>query len=709
MKRNRSNLIRWCAALGVILVAGLVSLAADDEKNPFRPWDKAYYLSAKEAQFIRPGLVFELSNPVAAADGTLTVDIKYTDPKGAPLDRLGIETPGAVSTSFVIARIPRGETKYLSYITRTDGPSPTSGKTATQATGENNGTYVQKAPGVYTYTFRNRLPSGYDRTVTHTIHAYGNRNLTEFDLGVQLADTVVHFVPDGSSRPAPRDIVAQEACNRCHGSLSAHGTTGRQSVAGCITCHNPQTTDAGTGNNADFAVMVHKIHMGRDLPSVKAGTPYKWEANGNRIVDFSNIGFPTGPSEAVGTRACEVCHYDSSKPAAAGQEQRLSHVTRPSRDACGSCHDNVNFATGANHANVIQLNDTQCSRCHQVEGDLEFDVSIKGAHTIARSNGLPGGWFTKDLPGLRFAIASVRDTTPGSRPTVVFSVRDGRGATIPLAQVTRLAINLIERRGSDNARFWSEDPRATATCSTDGGACTYRFTQAIPAEATGTWTVEMEGYRNWTLLPGTTQARTVRDSGRNAVLEFAVTGALAKRRVAADYLKCNNCHLSLQFHGDNRNELSACVSCHNPTQTDAARRTQAQLPAEAINFKEMIHRIHLGEGNQRDYTIYGFGGNPSNFNKVALPGGEAQLSQCITCHVPGEFNLPTETDLLNTTDPRNPYFTSVPPQTGACLSCHQSKFAAAHAAVNTSDRFGEACLACHGVNSTYSPARVHAR
>ncbi len=709
MKRNRSNLIRWCAALGVILVAGLVSLAADDEKNPFRPWDKAYYLSAREAQFIRPGLAFELSNPSAAVDGALTVDVKITDPRGAPLDRLGIETPGPVSLNFVIARIPKGETKYLSYITRVDGPSPTSGKTATQATGESNGTFVQKSPGLYTYTFRNRLPSGYDRSVTHTIHAYGNRNLTEFDLGTQTADTVVHFVPDGSSPAAPRQIVAQEACNKCHGSLSAHGTTGRQSVAGCITCHNPQTTDAGTGNSADMTVMIHKIHMGRDLPSVQAGTPYKWEAVRNTIVDFSFIGFPAGPSAAVGTRACEMCHYDSSKPAAAGQEQRLSHVTRPSRDACGSCHDNVNFATGANHANIIQLNDSNCSRCHIVEGDLEFDVSIRGAHTIARSNPAPGGWFTRGLPQTKFAISEVRDTTPGSRPTVVFSVRDGRGASIPLAQVNRLALNLIERKGGDFARFWSEDPRARATCTNDGSACTYQFTQAIPADATGTWAVEIEGYRNWTLLAGTTQQRVVRDSGKDVTVEFAVTGPLAKRRVAAEFAKCNNCHLSLQFHGDNRNELSACVTCHNPTQTDAARRTQAQLPAEAINLKEMIHRIHLGEGNQRDYTIYGFGGNPTNFNKIAMPQGETQLAKCETCHVTGEFNLPLETDLANTTDPRNPYFTSVPPQTGACLSCHQSKFAAAHAAVNTSDRFGEACLACHGVNSTYSPARVHAR
>ena len=40
---------------------------------------------------------------------------------------------------------------------------------------------------------------------------------------------------------------------------------------------------------------------------------------------------------------CEACHTGNAKNVA-------NWKTVPSRAACGSCHDNVNFATGANHS-----------------------------------------------------------------------------------------------------------------------------------------------------------------------------------------------------------------------------------------------------------------------------------------------------------------------------------------------------------------------
>ena len=42
--------------------------------------------------------------------------------------------------------------------------------------------------------------------------------------------------------------------------------------------------------------------------------------------------------------------------------------TNPTREACGSCHDTVNFATGANHAGGPAASDQNCAICHGPSG-----------------------------------------------------------------------------------------------------------------------------------------------------------------------------------------------------------------------------------------------------------------------------------------------------------------------------------------------------
>jgi OmcA/MtrC family decaheme c-type cytochrome len=81
-------------------------------------------------------------------------------------------------------------------------------------------------------------------------------------------------------------------------------------VAGCITCHTPQTTDPDTGNTVDMATMIHKIHKGKDLPSVQAGTPYRIIGNQQAVHDYSHIGFSAYPD----TRNCVACHEQGKAP-----------------------------------------------------------------------------------------------------------------------------------------------------------------------------------------------------------------------------------------------------------------------------------------------------------------------------------------------------------------------------------------------------------
>jgi len=128
--------LSYSIVVALAVIAGAAVLSSAPKKTVLTPRDKAYYADQNTINFVRPGLIMKVLAANIAADGTLSVDYKLTDTKGLGLDRLGITTPGSVSISFLVAYIPKGETQYVSYITRqrtsTDGKN-----TVTQATGEN--------------------------------------------------------------------------------------------------------------------------------------------------------------------------------------------------------------------------------------------------------------------------------------------------------------------------------------------------------------------------------------------------------------------------------------------------------------------------------------------------------------------------------------------------------------------------------------------
>ena len=97
--------------------------------------------------------------------------------------------------------------------------------------------------------------------------------------------------------------------------------------------------------------------------------------------------------------------------------QAIVWYTNPSRDACGSCHDDVNWVTGANHPAGPQADDKVCASCHQPDSGVEFDASIKGAHTVWEKS--------KQLKGLSATVVSVTNMAPGKNPTAVFKITNG--------------------------------------------------------------------------------------------------------------------------------------------------------------------------------------------------------------------------------------------------------------------------------------------
>ena len=166
---------------------------------------------------------------------------------------------------------------------------------------------------------------------------------------------------------------------------------------------------------------------------------------------------------------------------------------------------------------------------------------------------------------------------------------------------------------------------------------------------------------------------------------------------------CNRCHDMLALHGGQRLNVQECIICHRPNNDDgrAARRGDA---AGVDPDGSMIHRIHTGAELETDFTIYGFRSSVNNYNHVGYPGDRRN---CESCHESGSYGVPLPEGTKEVPTERDWYYPQRP-AAAACLGCHSSVDAAAHAYVMTAP-FGESCAACHGDDRDFSVERVHAR
>jgi OmcA/MtrC family decaheme c-type cytochrome len=677
----------------------------------FTPQQMEAYLSDDTIAYVRPGLKIKVNSVTVGTDRKVTVDFNLTDSLDQPLDRLGKVTPGPISLSFILAYYDPAVRQYTAYTTRTQTSAATSPKpnvTATQAGTDSGGTFTDLEAGHGKYTFKTVLPANYDATKTTTLGMYSTRNLTDpFITGKNyFANVEYDFRPDGQKVTAVWDKFNQAAsCNNCHDPLSAHGGS-RQDVKLCALCHQPQTVDPDTGNTVDFKVMIHKIHMGEHLPTVAKGTPYQIIGNASSLHDFGTVAFPQD------IRNCQNCHEGTN--AAAKPTQSDVWYTQPTAAACGSCHDDVNFTTGANHAGGAQP-DSACAKCHTADSGADWDASIKAAHTVPEK--------AKQLKGLTATIVSVTDLLPGKKPTVVFSIKNGDGTAVDGNKLGSLSPKLAGPTASYGKPYFSEAAQGKSTFDAATGNTTYTFTNAVPADASGTWTVTADITRTVTLVRNDGKqgvatwatpigsATTLREAAMNPVKSVAITGTMTPRRQSVAISQCNVCHDRLALHGGQRLTTLECVVCHNPVENDGARRPTNAGQPESVSFQRLIHRIHTGEELTQDFTIYGFGGTPNNFNEVRFPGDRRN---CAKCHVnTASYVPPLNTGIASVNTPRD-YFSPQGPATAACLGCHDNKDAAAHAYLNSATFPGsttpsEACATCHGSGKDWAVDRVHAR
>ena len=623
------------------------------------------------------GAVIKIKSASIATDGTITARFTLTDANGAGLDVNGVLTPGVEGVSFVAAYIPNRQSQYVAYTTTI--AKATSNKTPpqTQAGTDSGGkfTLIDAATGTYDYTFATKAPATFDASATHSIGVQVERDLSAYGISsMYTSDDVFTFVPNGSPVTNFRDVINEASCNGCHDPLNAHGSPGpRTKIAYCDLCHTPQSTNPDSLNTVDMKVFIHKLHMGSSLPSVQAGTNYYVVHRGS-LKDYSTIVFPQD------IRNCTACH-------APGPKQADNWKQNPSRAVCGSCHDNVNFATGENHVNLIQVDDSQCANCHTSQAKLDFDASIPGAHLVPNNSA--------SLPGIVTNILKVENATVGSSPTVTFQVTDKAGNAIDISALTRIRVvlggpNTDYQTGPGGVRV-SEDPSKTPGSN---GVYQYTMTNKIPAPGSGSYTVSVEASNNVTLLPGTKQETTATDIAIPVEYYFSVDSSpvLARRQVVTS-AKCGACHQNLAFmHGGSRAATQECVICHNPTLTDGTSK-------QSVNFATQIHSIHRGENLTNPYIL-----GTTNYQEIRFPG---DLRDCNTCHVNSSYQVDNvgATAMVATT---GGFIPSTGPIAAACQGCHDDKATAAHALANTS-LLGESCVVCHGMDAEFAVDKVHAR
>jgi hypothetical protein len=691
------------------------------------------------------GLTSEITAATVNAQGVVTITFTLTDGAGTALipSTASTDDPRQARVQFTIAHLDvdtattEGQTtaftRYRSYIVPTPGqPGYDSGGSLAA---------LDAARGIYTYTFATVLPAGFPATVTHTVGGQVQRTIGPRTL---YANPLFDFVPAGGSVTTVRQVATTAECNGCHDPLAEHGG-GRREVGLCQLCHTDQGFDPQSGNSIELQQMIHRIHHGNELPSVVGGPlGARYEIIGfqNRATVFAEkvsacaggalAGVPcssdgdcpngtctgttvTGVGFPQDIRSCAVCHSQGATAS--------DYFTKASTSACTGCHDDVNpgetpstaGAPGTNHVAGAQPEAFCSTLCHVPSGP-EFGLSVPGSHTVPqRSTQLEG------LVGELLSASGI----PGGAVTVTFRLTNGAGT--PLTSVTGLGSLALAISGP-SSDFGGLTPPVTtpSMLGTSGGTLTgpdgsgvFTFTttvaNGVPAGGTGTWRVGMEARRNVTIAG---QSATVQEAMQNVVRDFSVGGsAVVPRRAVVDQAKCASCHgvfsQGFSIHGNLRNRVEYCVLCHNPSNSDFARRvgvTGADPNTQPIGLKHMLHKIHTGENlTQQPYVIYGFNGSVNDFGDVLFPGNRAD---CEKCHLPDTFLLPlapgvSPTQLTKIVTGTNTPNGSIPPIQDACLSCHDDAATAAHAATNTAGG-AEACPVCHGEGGIEPVSTVHA-
>jgi hypothetical protein len=325
-----------------------------------------------------------------AISGPPVVQFELVDQTGAPVqglpaatwvrDRAAGSGPERLGESVEFLHLRHGHTRRPAR--PASRPAPRRLRRRRRSRAPPAALFVDHGDGTYQYTFAKDITKDpnvvYDATLTHRV-GFEIRGLAQANNGAYT------FQPSTGATTGifSREIVDTATCDTCHTQLTAHGGA-RVEVQYCVMCHNPGTTDPNSGNTLDMKVMIHKIHTGNTLPSIQTATGPDTTptlGQGYWIVGYTATRCRTSiPCCTRRTRAtAQTCHVQNHP----NLTEAANFKSVPTMEACGACHDNVNFATGANHGSGIIANDTQCATCHGPSSTIDNgQLQVVAAHVI---------------------------------------------------------------------------------------------------------------------------------------------------------------------------------------------------------------------------------------------------------------------------------------------------------------------------------------
>lgn len=603
---------------------------------------------------------------------------------------------------------------WQSYINRTEAAptNPVNGPgtvAKTQANTEANGTLTNNADGSYRYVFNTNIKA----VTTPLAVSYNAANTHRVALqisggGLPAENASYDWQPSTGSTSGilGRDMVATETCNGCHGELALHGG-GRKDVEYCVTCHNPGSSDANSGNTVDFATMIHKIHRGAELPSVEAEGEYAIWGFGNTMHDFSDRHFPQD------IRNCRNCHDEDN----AATPDAHNWLTYPTAESCGSCHDDVNFVTGANHFAGARTNE-ECSTCHV--GGSGNQAEIDWAHQIG------GKADAKGLMAVRIDNTAIDETNgdvqvrfslinPGDNS--VYTQAASAMNFVSSARLYRNPVNPENGYSDNNVSFniSTATPNEAGQYSWDTNVVLGEDDVLAYASRIRLCTDEKDGGLIACVaspLINTYAPATPVWGNIDAVGEQVA--ANDELPIGADYERCATCHAgpSIAVHGGDYSSLQQCRSCHN----NSRLRDIGNL-----DLKFVIHAYHAGNLDDEDH--------PGDKLPMHYPNA---INQCTACHSTNQLDLPiaanhwaplTATGVYTsstaflcsschlTTQPGlvNPADLSNLPSADQAVVNHMLTMGAVFNGVQSAANVTESCAVCHSSGSLAAIDEMHGK